>query len=85
MPTLLKAKNGLENHQKLAVRSTRSPVITDSGYVCSRTGEASAKITTPEQRGLLLTDHLNSVTVPQGASLTDHIEAALARKLHLPA
>jgi hypothetical protein len=60
-------------------------VITDSGYVCSRAGEASAKITTPEQRGLLLTDHLNSVTVPEGASLTDHIEAALARKLHLPA
>jgi len=59
-------------------------VITDSGYVCDRAGEASAKITTPEQRGLLLTDHLNSVTVPEGASLTNHIEAALDRKLHLP-
>ena len=65
--------------------SNLAEVITDSGYVCARAGEASAKITTPEQRGLLLTDHLNSVTVPERASLTDYIEAALDRKLHLPA
>jgi hypothetical protein len=59
-------------------------VLTRSGYVCSRAGEASAKITTPQQRGLLLTDHLNGVTVAEGASLTDHVEAAFDRRLHLP-
>jgi hypothetical protein len=58
-------------------------VVTRSGYVCSRAGEASAKITTTEQRHLLLTDHLNSVTVAEGSSLTDHIEAAFDRRLRL--
>lgn len=71
--------------RKIPSQSNLAKVITDSGYVCDRAGEASAKITTPQQRGLLLTDHLNSVTVPEGASLTNHIEAALDHKLHLPA
>jgi hypothetical protein len=69
--------------RKIPSGSNLAEVITDSGYTCSRAGEASAKITTPEQRGLLLTDHLNSVTVPGGASLADHIEAALDHRLHL--
>jgi hypothetical protein len=53
------------------------------GYVCDRAGEASAKITPPEQRGLLLTDHLNSVTVAEGASLADRLEAAFDHRLRL--
>lgn len=65
--------------------SNLAEVITDSGYVCDRAGEASAKITTSEQRGLLLTDHLNGVTVAEGASLADHIEAAFDHRLHLRA
>jgi hypothetical protein len=71
--------------RKISSGSNLAEVVTDSGYVCTRAGEASVKITTSEQRGLLLTDHLNSVTVPERASLTGHIEAALDRKLHLPA
>jgi hypothetical protein len=59
-------------------------VVTDGGYVCARVGEATAKIVTPEQRGLLLTDHLTSVVELKGTSLADHIEAALDHKLHLP-
>jgi hypothetical protein len=70
--------------RKISSGSNLAEVVADGGYVCDRTGEASAKITTPVQRGLLLTDHLNSVTVPEGASLTNHIEAALDHKLHLP-
>ncbi len=63
--------------------SNLARVVTSSGYVCSRAGEATAKITTPEQRGLLLTDHLTGVTVAEGASLADHIEATLDHRLHL--
>jgi hypothetical protein len=63
-------------------RSSQIAVITGSGYLCSRAGEASAKITTPQLRaGLLLTDHLNSITVPEGASLANRTEAALDHKL----
>jgi hypothetical protein len=71
--------------RQIASGSNLAKVITDSGYVCSRAGEATAKITTRElPRGLLLTDHLNSVTLTQGASLADHIESALDHRLHLP-
>ncbi|MEA2315146.1 MAG: hypothetical protein QOI03_1838 [Solirubrobacteraceae bacterium] len=72
--------------RRTASGSNLARVITDSGYVCSRAGEATAKVTTRElPRGLLLTDHLNSVTLAQGASLADHIESALEHRLHLPA
>lgn len=70
--------------RKISSGSYLAEVITDSGYVCSRAGEASAKITTSElPGGLLLTDHLNSITVPKGASLANRIEAALDHRLHL--
>jgi hypothetical protein len=59
--------------------------VTTGSYLCSRAGEASAKITTPQlPGGVLLTDHLNSVTARTGASLAGHIEAALDHRLQLP-
>jgi hypothetical protein len=71
--------------RRIASGSNLAKVITDSGYVCSRAGDATAKIRTRElPSGLLLTDHLNSVTLAQGASLADHIESALDHRLHLP-
>jgi hypothetical protein len=55
-----------------------------SGYVCERGGAAAAKITTPQlAHGVLLTDHLNGVTVPRGEGLTERIEAAFGHTLHL--
>jgi len=74
----------------LLFRSTASSagnlarVVTDSGYVCSRAGEATAKITVSRGPGLLLTDHLNGVTLARGTSLTDRIEVLLDHRLHLP-
>ena len=66
--------------------SNLAEAVTDTGYVCDRAGEASAKITTPRLwHGLLLSDHLNSVTVTEGASLAGRIEAAFDHRLHLPA
>ena len=68
--------------RKIPSGSNLAEVITDSGHACSRAGEASATITTWRQPGgLLLTDHLNSITVPAGASLANHIEAALDHRL----
>jgi hypothetical protein len=55
-----------------------------SGYVCERGGAATARITTVKlPHGLLLSDHLNGVTVPHGEGLTEHIEAAFGHVLHL--
>lgn len=55
-----------------------------SGYVCERAGEATAKITTAKlPHGLLLTDHLNRVTVARGKGLTEYIEAAFGHTLQL--
>ncbi len=71
--------------RKIPSGSNLAEVVTGSGYVCSRAGEASAKITTPEQRGLPRTGHLNGVTVAEGASLANHIEAAFDHRLNLPA
>jgi hypothetical protein len=70
--------------RKLPSGGNLARVLTRSGYVCSRVGEASAKITTAGQRGLLLTDHLDGVTVAKGASLSDHLGAAFDGRLHLP-
>jgi hypothetical protein len=59
-------------------------VIGRSGYVCERGGAATAKITTPKlPRGLLLTDHLNGVSVAKGEGLSERLEAAFDHTLHL--
>jgi hypothetical protein len=55
-----------------------------SGFVCAPSGEAVAKITTPEDpQGVLLTDHLISVEVVNEEGLTEHIELAFHHSLHL--
>jgi hypothetical protein len=76
---------------KLILTFRKNPLGSDLAHVtaagssvCSRVGEATATITTPEQRGLLLTDHLTSISELEGTSLADHIEAALDHRLQLP-
>ena len=67
-----------------ASASNLARVIGRSGYVCERGGATTAEITTPEDaQGLRLTDHLNAIGPPKGEGLTEHIELAFHRSLHL--
>jgi hypothetical protein len=67
-----------------ATSSNLAQVHGHSGFVCAPSGEAVAKITTPEDpQGVLLTDHLILVEVVNEEGLTEHIELAFHHSLHL--
>jgi hypothetical protein len=67
-----------------ATSSNLAQVRGHSGFVCTPSGGAVAKITTPEDpQGVLLTDHLILVEVVNEEGLTEHIELAFHHSLHL--
>jgi len=67
-----------------ATSSNLAQVRGHSGFVCAPSGEAVAKITTPEDpQGVLLTDHLILVEVVNEEGLTEDIELAFHHSLQL--
>jgi hypothetical protein len=67
-----------------AASSDLAEVRGRSGFVCASSGDAVAKITTPEdQQGVLLTDHLILVEVVNEEGLSEHLELAFHHSLHL--
>jgi|GEM_PF-3046957 len=74
----------LLSFRSAATSSDLAQVRGRSGFVCSPSGDAVAKITTPEApQGVLLTDHLILVEVVKEEGLTEHIELAFHHSLHL--